>query len=212
MNCLYLLRGRAAEAATLDDVLLSMDETKHMKLLFIISSLITVTCFFSYGMASPKSASMRPNGDWRLYTPPDKTFSVELPCEPTQTNVSAPSTPIYEYGCGLEEAHGLSFFTIDVFKADFQGAKIRDEAAFERSVKDSLTPNKRIVKLVPIKIEGGIGREMVATNTSDEMDNLRVRVIIFGKHRYEVVFGAPDIKALESPAAERFFATFKPLG
>jgi hypothetical protein len=30
--------------------------------------------------------------------------------------------------------------------------------------------------------------------------------------RYEVGFGATDVKALESAMAERFFATFKPLG
>ena len=169
-------------------------------------------------MAPPQSVSSKPsptptpNGDWRTYTPPDKSFSVELPCEPTQTNVSEISTPSYEYGCGLEDSDGLTFFTIGVFNADFEGPKLRDEAAFERSVKESLTPNKRIVKLVPIKIEGGIGREMVFTNTRDEMDNGRVRVIIFGQFRFEIVFGATDMKMLESPAAERFFATFKPLG
>jgi hypothetical protein len=112
----------------------------------------------------------------------------------------------------MEEAGGLSFFVISVSKADFEGARLRDEAAFERSVKESFSPNKRLVKLIPIKIEGGIGREVIVTNTRDEMDNLRGRVIIFGKHRYEVGFGATDIKVLESPTAERFFATFKPLG
>ena len=189
-----------------------------MKFLFIVSSLITVICFFSCGMAPPKSVSQSPtptptpNDDWHLYTPPDKSFSVELPCKPTQTNVSEPSTPSYQYACGREESDGLHFFTIVVFKVDLEEAKLRDEAAFERSVKDSLTSNKRIVKLIPFKIEGGIGREMVATNRRDDMDNLRVRVIIFGRHRYEVVFGATDMKMLESPAAERFFATFKPLG
>jgi hypothetical protein len=185
-----------------------------VKLLFIVPSLITFICFFSCGTAPSKTVTTAPvaKSDWRLYSPPDKSFSVELPCEPTQTNVSDVSTPNYEYKCDLEDADGLRFFIIGVSKADFDAAKIRDEAAFERSVKDSLTPNHQIVKLVPIKVEGGIGREMVATNTRDEMDNLRVRVIIFGSHRYTVVFGATDMKMLESPAAERFFATFKALG
>lgn len=192
-----------------------------MKLLFIVSSLVTVTCFFSCGMAPPQSISTAPksvstpptpNGDWHLYTPPDKSFSVELPCKPTQTNVSEITTPSYEYACGREESGGLHFFTIDVFETDLEGAKVRDEAAFERSVKEALTPNKRLVKLIPIKIEGGIGREMIFTNTRDDMDNGRVRVIIFGKHRFEIFFGATDMKMLESPAAERFFASFKPLG
>src|SRR4030095_2753881 len=191
-----------------------------MKLLFTLSSFITVACFFSCGMAPKKSVTPSPtptpaptpNGQWRVYTPPDKSFSVELTCEPTQTNVSEPSTPIYQYACGLEESVGPHFFAIVVSKTDFDVGKIRDEATFERSVKELLTPNKRLIKLVPIKIEGGIGREMIFTNTRDDMDNGRVRVIIFGKHRYEILFGATDLRMLESPVAERFFATFKPEG
>jgi hypothetical protein len=183
-----------------------------MKLLFILSSLIAVTCFFSCGIEPVQSVSSAParNGDWRLYTPPDKTFSVELPCEPAQTNVSA-SSPSYEYSCHLEEADNLRFFTISVWKADFEGAKIRDEAAFERSVKESFTPNHRMVKIVPIRIDGGIRREVIVTNTRDEMDNLRGRVIIFGNHRFEVAYVATDMKRLESVEADRFFTGFKPL-
>src|SRR4029434_2224583 len=132
-----------------------------MKLLFTLSSFITVACFFSCGMSPKKpvppsptpTPAPTPNGQWRVYTPPDKSFSVELTCEPTQTNVSEPSTPIYQYACGLEESVGPHFFAIVVSKADFEGPKPRDEAAFERSVKDSLTPNHRIIKILPIKIE-----------------------------------------------------------
>ena len=124
--------------------------------------------------------------------------------------MSEPSTPIYQYACGLEESIGPYFFAIVVSKIDFDVAKIRDEATFERSVRELLTPNKRLIQLVPIKIEGGIGREMIFTNTRDDLDNGRVRVIIFGKHRYEILFAATDLKMLESAAAERFFATFKP--
>ena len=189
-----------------------------MKLLVVASTLITINCFLSCGMAPQKSVSSptppptpTPNGEWRVYTPPDKSFSVELPCQPSQTNVSEPATPIYQYSCDQEEPAQLHFFVIVVSKTNFEEAKLRDEAAFERSVKDSLTPNKRVIKLVPIKIEGGIGRELVFTNTRDDMDNGRVRVIVFGTHRYEILFAATDLKTLESPAAERFFATFKPL-
>lgn len=88
---------------------------------------------------------------------------------------------------------------------------MRDEAAFERSVKDSFSPNKRVAKLIPFKIENGIGREFVLTNTKDDMDNLRGRVIIFGGRRYDVGFAASDVKALDSPMVDRFFSTFKPL-
>lgn len=187
----------------------------HMKLLVGASIFITVTYFFSCGTAPQKSVSSptptptaTPNGEWRVYTPPDKSFSVELPCQPSQTNVSEPSTPIYQYSCDQEESAHRHFFAIVVYKTSLQ---LPDETAFERSVKDELTPNKRLIKLVPITIDAGIGRELVFTNTTDDMDNGRVRVILFGTHRYEIVFGATDLKKLESPVAERFFATFKRL-
>jgi hypothetical protein len=184
-----------------------------MKLLSIGSSLITVIGFFSCGTPPLRSVSSAPtpNGDWRVYTSPDKTFSVELPCEPRQTNVSEPSTPVFQYGCHLEESDRLQFFTITVLKADFEVGKIPDEAAFERSVKDIFTPNHRIEKIIPIKIDGGIGREVFVKNTRDDMDNIRGRVIAFGAHRFEVVYLATDLKLLESSEADRFFAGFKPL-
>ena len=186
-----------------------------MKLLLSVS-ILTLISFLTCRTApppQPASAEPKQSSDWRLYTSPDKSFSVELPCEPSQKNVSATSTPIYEYTCGREETSGLSFFMVLVsHMSPAEGARMLDEAAFERSVKESFTPNKRIVKLVPIKVQGGTGREVIVTNTRDEMDNLRGRVIIFRTIRYEVGFGASDPKALESADAERFFATFKPLG
>lgn len=191
----------------------------YMKLLFIVSTLIAVTCFVFCRKAPPtsisstpksSSSSPAPKDDWHQYSPPDKTFSVEVPCEPTQRNVSASPTPVYEYACVMEDTGGLRFFTISVGTADSRGAKTHDERAFERSVKESFTPNHRIVKLIPIKVEGGLGREVFVTNTRDEMDNLRGRVIIFGTHRFEVGYLATDIKLLESPEADRFLASFKP--
>lgn len=96
-------------------------------------------------------------------------------------------------------------------KVDVEKPETRDEATFERSLMKSFDPHKRVVKITPIKIDGGIGREVIVTNTRDEMDNLRGRVIIFGTHRFEIGYVATDIKLLESPEANRFFASFKPL-
>ncbi len=187
-----------------------------MNLPLTVSSLIlvTLTCLFTCRTVPPGTASPGPEqrGDWRLYTPPDKSFSVELPCDPARRNVSATPTPIYEYGCERAEASGLTFFSVSVLNMlDAERARMRDESAFEGSVRDSFTPNHRLVRLTLLKIEGGFGREVVSINTEDEMDNLRGRVIIFGGRRYEVGYLATDVKALESRTAERFLASFKPL-
>jgi hypothetical protein len=62
-----------------------------------------------------------------------------------------------------------------------------------------------------LKIEDGIGREVVVTNTRDEMDNLRGESLSSGVVVTKLDLDASDIKALESPMAERFFSSFKPL-
>lgn len=175
---------------------------------------VTMTCFLTCRTASPQRAPNEPKkaDGWHVYTAPDRSFSVEVPCEPVPKNVSAASTPNYEYSCGVEDDSGLSFFIVSVLNMpDAEKARMSDEAAFERSVKDSFSPNKRVAKLIPFEIENGIGREFVVTNTKDEMDNLRGRVIIFGSRRYDVGFVASDVKALGSPRVDRFLSTFKPL-
>src|SRR5258705_4411677 len=175
---------------------------------------VTMTCFLTCRTASTERAPNEPKkaDGWHVYTAPDRTFSIEVPCEPVQKNVAATSNPNYEYSCGVEDDSGLSFFIVSVLNMpDAEKARMRDEAVFERSVKDSFSPNKRVAKLIPFKIENGIGREFVVINTKDEMDNLRGRVIIFGSRRYDVGFVASDVKALESPMVDRFLSTFKPL-
>jgi len=119
---------------------------------------------------------------------------------------------VYQYHCGGEVDGALRFFVVSALKlSEREKSKLQDEATFERSVKDSFAANKRIVKLIPLRIENGIGREFVVTNTGEDMDNMRGRVILYGVHRYEVAFVASNLKALESQEAERFFASFKPL-
>ena len=191
--------------------------------------LIALTTLLAYGAAcheSPPSAAQqqsaspasqqsspvqRQNEKWQVYVPPDKSFSVELPCEPKQRNVSEPSTPVYAYGCGEEEASSLRFFEITVANVpNTELAKMRDDAVFERTIRGWFTPNHRIIKLSPIKVDGDIGRELILQNKNDDMDNSRARVILSRGRHYDVAFGSTDVKELESQIAERFFATFKP--
>ena len=187
-----------------------------MKVL-IVSFIVVVVTTIGLGTCrtvspAPAMNDQKKADDWHVYTAPDRSFSVELPCEPVQRNVSEPSTPVYQYSCGSADDAGFRFFSVSVLNmTDAENAKMRDEATFESSVKDSFSPNRKLSKLITLKIENGTGREVVVTNTRDEMDNLRGRVIIFGSRRYEVGFGATDLKALESPMAERFLASFKPL-
>jgi hypothetical protein len=189
-------------------------------------ALVTLTCLITCRTQSAEPTSRKPASPsvsstdlasnarnaidgWHVYTDPDKSFSIEVPCDLSRTDVSAGKN-VYEYRCSGDEP--LSFFIISVTNvADAEAVKMRDKLAFERSIKDSFPANKRVSKMVPIDIASGIGREIIVTNTRDEMDNTRARIIMTSHRRYDVAFIASDLKALESPAAERFLSSFKPL-
>lgn len=156
------------------------------------------------------SNEAKPDDSWRVYTPPDKSFSVQVPCDIQQTNVSAPETPIYEYSCITTDDSALTGFNVEVINIS-EKAKPRDGAALEQSIRDEFLPNKRVTKMEPIEVSNGIGREIVVVNTRDPESTERARVIVIGSRRYDVVFMSSDPKALNSPRAERFFSSFKPL-
>ena len=88
---------------------------------------------------------------------------------------------------------------------------MKDDLAFERSIKDSFPANRQVTRMTPINIASGIGREIIVTNTRDEMDNARARIIMTSRRRYDIAVIASDLKALESSTAERFLSSFKPL-
>ncbi len=127
-----------------------------------------------------------------------------------QTNVSASETPIYQYSCATTDESAFTGFSVEVMNIS-EKAKVRDAAAFEQSLRDEFLPNRRVTKMVPIEISNGIGREIVVTNITNPESTGRARVIVIGKRRYDAAIFSTDLKALESPLAERFFSSFKPL-
>jgi hypothetical protein len=141
---------------------------------------------------------------WHVYTAPDKSFSVEVPCNLIDQYHND------MYSCDVEDNSSLNFFLIEVLNmSDAARAKMKDELEFERNIKRELTPNRHVIKMVPIKVDGGIGREILVTDTSDPDDNSRARIIIVGRRYYVVAFNSNDPKALQTPMAERFLSTFK---
>ena len=141
---------------------------------------------------------------WHVYTAPDKSFSVEVPCDLVD------QYHINEYSCDVGDESTLNFFLVHVLNmSDAARARMRDELEFERNIKSELTPNKHVTKMVPIKVDDGVGREILVTDTSDPEDNSRARIIIVGRRYYVVAFISNDPKALQSPMAERFLSTFK---
>jgi hypothetical protein len=170
----------------------------------------TVSASPNVSSSNVPSNGAKPDDTWRVYTPPDKSFSVEVPCDMDQTNVSASETPIYEYSCATTDDSAFTGFIVEVLNIS-EKAKVRDAAAFEQSLRDEFLPDKRVTKMEPIQVSNGIGREIVVTNIRNPESTGRARVIVIGKRRYDAAIFSTDPKALESPLAERFLSSFKPL-
>ena len=101
----------------------------------------------------------------------------------------------------------LSFFAVVVM--EIPGAQL-DDATFERSIKE-LHGNKRIIEMTSINVIGGLGREIVTANERDEMDHLRLRIIVLRGRHYDVGVATSNADAMRSAATERFFRSFTPL-
>jgi hypothetical protein len=158
----------------------------------------------SVALPNVPTSMTKATDSWHVYTAPDKSFSVEVPCDLVD------QYHINEYSCYVDHDSSLDFVAIDVLvMSDAARARMRDEVEFEREIKRQLRPNRHVTKMVPIKVEDGVGREIHITNTTDSDDNMRSRIIIVGRRYYIVSFDSNDPKALESPSAERFLSTFK---
>ena len=158
----------------------------------------------SVALPNVPSSMTKTTDSWHVYTAPDKSFSVEVPCDLVD------QYHINEYSCDVGDDSTLNLFLVDVLNmSDAARARMGDEQEFECNIKSELPPNRHVTKMVPIKVENGVGREILITNISDSDDNMRARIIMVGKRYYVVAFDSNDSKALESPMAERFLSTFK---
>lgn len=142
---------------------------------------------------------------WRVYNSPDKSFTVEVPCELVD------ESNIGEYLCGLSDSDSDIFTVFVTNLSDVQRDKINDDVKFERYIKEDLfPPNRRVTQMAPIAIENGIAREILVTNSRDSDDNGRLRVMLVGSRIYHVGLLSSDPKNLKTPKAERFLSSFKP--
>lgn len=158
--------------------------------------------------------------NWRVYSPPDKSFTVELPQEPRHTNkmdpTSADEASFFEctksvdaYEIQLKPQSPEYAFVIGVF--DVSGCPRKAET-FNNEVKDLIAilggDNKRLIKNEQVKVNGLPGREFIYAN--GELYG-RVLVINAGKRIYMLTYTNNSSSTTSSAETIRMFSSFRPL-
>lgn len=164
----------------------------------------------------------RTQSGWRVYSPPDKSFTVELPGEPQHTNKLDPTSSdeneksffkctksINGYVFPLRPAHPANVFVIGVF--DVSDCK-RKRELFDEEVKGLVTviggDNKRLVSDSAVRTDGLPGREFIYEN-GDSYG--RVLIVNAGRRIYLLSYTTDVRGATTSSEATRMFSSFRPV-
>lgn len=157
---------------------------------------------------------------WRVYSPPNKSFTVELPREPRRTNKLDPTSSDEEsfFECTKSvDAYELQLrpkspeyaFVIGVFDVS---ACQRKPETFNEEVEGLVAviggDNKRLLSDSKVNVDGLSGREFMYEN-----GDLHGRVLIVnaGKRIYFLTYTTDIPGGTSSPEATRMFKTFHPV-
>ena len=159
-------------------------------------------------------------GNWRVYSPPDRSFTVELPQEPRHTNKIDPTSTdeasffectksVDAYEIQLKPQSPEYAFVIGVF--DVSGCRRKAET-FTKEVKDLIAilggDNKRLIKNEQVTVNGLPGREFIYEN--GELYG-RVLLINAGKRIYMLTYTNNSSGGTSSAETIRMFSSFRPL-
>lgn len=159
--------------------------------------------------------------DWRVFSPPDKSFTVELPGEMRHTNNPDPEGTDAEsflewfvctksvdfYVLPLRPRSSANAFLIGVFKTSCP----RTQQMFDEEVKGLVAviggDNKRLISNSVVQVNGLPGREFIYENGDDYG---RVAIVNGGRRIYVLSYETDIPHATFSPEANRIFRTFNP--
>jgi hypothetical protein len=187
--------------------------------------LIAVVLMSTLASAQLQGYTIMPNqtqSDWRVYSPPDKSFTVELPGEPHQTNKLDPASSdeneksffectksIKAYSLPLRPEHPANVFVIGVF--DVSGCRRKPEL-FDEEVKGLVTliggDDKSLISDSATRANDQPGREFIYENG----DRYGRVLIVNGGRRIYLLSYTTDVRgATTSPEATRMFSSFRPV-
>ncbi len=189
---------------------------------------INVLALTSTGNAIDFQAQGRPTvqnqtqSTWRVYSPPDKSFTVELPQEPRRTNKIDPTgtdeneksffectKSVDAYELQLKPQSPEYSFVIGVF--DVSGCQRKLET-FNKEVKGLVAiiggDDKQLIKDEQLKVHGLPGREFIYQN-GDLYG--RVLVVNAGKRIYMLTYTNDASGTTTSAETTRMFSSFRPV-
>lgn len=161
----------------------------------------------------------RTQSGWRVYSPADKSFTVELPGQPHPTDdydfMEGGGAAFFKctksadsYQLDLQPESLINSFSIGVF--DVSACKSRPEA-FNEEV-EAIIPiidgdDKLILNDSKVRVDGLLGREFAYKKG---IVYGRVLVVNAGKRIFLLIYASDIPEATSSPEAARMFKTFHP--
>ncbi len=165
----------------------------------------------------------RTQSGWRVYFPPNKNFTVELPGEPHPTNNPDPggvdersflewfkcTRSVAFYVLRLRPSSPANAFVIGDF--DVSGCK-RKPQLFDEEVKGLVAilggDNKQIISNSAVVVNGLPGHEFIYENGEV---NGRVLIINASRRIYALLYESDVPRAASSPETTRMFSSFRPV-
>src|SRR5215210_355333 len=177
---------------------------------FLILSLIITSLPLAETDAGVGSQDTSSQAGWRVFSPPDKAFTVEMPSEP-QHDSDDPLSDAALTGEGytaIGGSSGLSFYTIDILCTDKLKAKgIEANALLDALVEMMAGAPHKIVSKSNVEVDGLPGREFVSSNTRGN-DYSKGRLINADSRIYMMVVITDSVEALSDAGVTRFLNSF----
>ena len=187
-------------------------KTKSLTLIVVI--LILFSGIKLNGQENSAISDSSQKANWRVFSPPDKSFTVELSDNPEHSNTLDPNDPdIYGmFKCTKSfDAYYINSkdYSISIIVFDVSGCR-RTKKLFDKEAKilaEILGPDeKEIIKRANVKINNLPARDVIYTEVSGCGRNLIVNA---GKLIFLLSYGSEKNTFL-SQDIERIFRSFKP--
>ena len=154
--------------------------------------------------------------DWRVFSPSDKSFTVELPDTPTLSNTFDPEDPNVEDKNLFRCSKSLGVYQLllsskaDLFSIGFfdVSACRRNQSEFDREAKELTSvlggDNKDVIKNSKVYVDGLPARELIYMNGGYG------RILMINANKRIFMLAYKTDANTPSKEAERIFRTFRP--
>ena len=164
----------------------------------------------------PAGRAGRAQADWQVHSPPDRSFTVEVPKTPHDEaesyeglDESTPGgwKPVHTH-VAVASLERLRAYFISVFEVD--GARGADDKAIDDFIHALAGKDKRVTGSEQIGVNGLRGRDYtLSSKGDDEHEFMRVRFVQAGARLYLLTYVTDTAGDLDSPSARRFLNSLR---